>query len=71
MAYRQQGLPPPAMGATFVPGGYDDFYMPNPGPELVSPAPQRLVCFPSHAQPGILALHLVYGLVASVLTDIS
>ena len=29
------------MSATFVPGGYDDFYMPAPGPELVAPAPQK------------------------------
>ena len=30
------------LGATFVPGGADDFYMPN---EVVSPAPQRSVSF--------------------------
>lgn len=35
--------PQPQLGATFVPGGYDDFYMPAPDPELISPAPQRLV----------------------------
>lgn len=43
MAYHQEGQQPPAMSATFVPGGYDDFYMPAPGPELISPAPQRWV----------------------------
>ena len=43
MAYPQQGPGGPAMSATFVPGGYDDFYMPNPGPELVAPAPQKYV----------------------------
>ncbi|KAL2024737.1 hypothetical protein VTK56DRAFT_5558 [Thermocarpiscus australiensis] len=29
----------PQLGATFVPGGYDDYYM----PEVVSPAPQRVM----------------------------
>ena len=29
----------PQLGATFTPGGMDDFYM----PEVVSPAPQRYV----------------------------
>lgn len=29
----------PKLGATFTPGGLDDFYM----PEVVSPAPQRYV----------------------------
>lgn len=33
--HRQQAQ----LGATFYPGGTDDFYM----PEVVSPAPQRLV----------------------------
>ena len=27
----------PQFGATFVPGGYDDYYM----PEVIAPAPQR------------------------------
>lgn len=27
----------PTLGATFVPGGYDDYFM----PEVVAPAPQR------------------------------
>jgi hypothetical protein len=29
----------PQVGATFYPGGVDDFYM----PEVISPAPQRYV----------------------------
>jgi len=30
------------IGATFVPGGFDDeYYMPPPRPELVAPEPQR------------------------------
>ncbi|CAO2656319.1 Nn.00g051220.m01.CDS01 [Neocucurbitaria sp. VM-36] len=39
MSY-QQGHP--QLGATFVPGGFDDYYMPAPSPEVISPAPQRL-----------------------------
>jgi hypothetical protein len=35
----------PHLGATFVPGGFDDYYMPAPAPELVSPSPQRYVKF--------------------------
>ncbi|USP73192.1 hypothetical protein yc1106_00466 [Curvularia clavata] len=31
----------PQLGATFVPGGVDDYYMPAPSPEVISPAPQR------------------------------
>ncbi|KAJ4365783.1 hypothetical protein N0V83_008404 [Neocucurbitaria cava] len=38
MSY-QQGHP--QLGATFVPGGFDDYYMPAPSPEVISPAPQR------------------------------
>ncbi|KAK5126318.1 hypothetical protein LTR85_010554 [Meristemomyces frigidus] len=30
------------LGATFVPGGFDDYYMPPPAPELVAPEPQRI-----------------------------
>ncbi|KAL5598516.1 uncharacterized protein BROUX77_006350 [Berkeleyomyces rouxiae] len=30
----------PSLGATFVPGGFDDFYMP---PEVVAPSPQRIM----------------------------
>lgn len=29
----------PAFGATFVPGGFDDYYM----PEVIAPSPQRWV----------------------------
>jgi hypothetical protein len=29
----------PELGATFVPGGFDDYYM----PEVVAPSPQRYV----------------------------
>ena len=29
----------PQLGATFVPGGFDDYYM----PEVVAPSPQRYV----------------------------
>lgn len=35
----QQGQRP-NLGATFYPGGVDDFYM----PEVISPAPQRYAC---------------------------
>jgi hypothetical protein len=42
MSYRQ-GPPQPQLGATFVPGGFDDYYMPAPSPEVISPAPQRFV----------------------------
>ncbi|KAF2265316.1 HCP-like protein [Lojkania enalia] len=40
MSY-QQG--PPQLGATFIPGGFDDYYMPAPSPEVISPAPQRIM----------------------------
>ncbi|KAH7394047.1 hypothetical protein DE146DRAFT_757523 [Phaeosphaeria sp. MPI-PUGE-AT-0046c] len=40
MSY-QQGQP--SLGATFVPGGYDDYYMPGPSPDVISPAPQRIM----------------------------
>ncbi|KAF1362511.1 HCP-like protein [Lizonia empirigonia] len=33
----------PQLGATFVPGGFDDYYMPAPSPEVISPAPQRIM----------------------------
>lgn len=42
MSY-QQGQPQPQLGATFVPGGFDDYYMPAPSPEVISPAPQRIM----------------------------
>jgi hypothetical protein len=32
-------MAPPQLGATFVPGGFDDYYM----PEVVAPSPQRYV----------------------------
>lgn len=32
----------PQLGATFTPGGSDDFYM----PEVISPSPQRFVGTP-------------------------
>lgn len=42
MTYQQRPEPqPPQLGATFVPGGFDDYYMPAPQLELVSPSPQR------------------------------
>jgi hypothetical protein len=46
MTYQQQqghgqGQGPGGMSATFVPGGFDDFYMPATGPELMAPAPQK------------------------------
>ncbi|OAL46050.1 HCP-like protein [Pyrenochaeta sp. DS3sAY3a] len=40
MSY-QQGHP--QLGATFIPGGFDDYYMPAPSPEVISPAPQRIM----------------------------
>ena len=49
MAYHQQQQGP-NLSATFVPGGYDDFYMPAPGPELVAPAPQKYAYFPYNLQ---------------------
>nr|OQO16176.1 hypothetical protein B0A51_15616 [Rachicladosporium sp. CCFEE 5018] len=39
MAYQYQQSS--SMSATFVPGGFDDFYQPPPPPELVAPEPQR------------------------------
>jgi hypothetical protein len=36
----------PQLGATFVPGGFDDYYMPAPATEVISPAPQRFVLRP-------------------------
>ncbi|KAF2129938.1 HCP-like protein [Dothidotthia symphoricarpi CBS 119687] len=40
MSYQQNN---PHLGATFYPGGFDDYYMPGPAPELISPAPQRIM----------------------------
>ncbi|KAF2751633.1 chitin synthase regulator 3 [Sporormia fimetaria CBS 119925] len=42
MSYNQ-GAPQPKLGATFVPGGFDDYYMPVGSPEVISPAPQRIM----------------------------
>ncbi|KAF1977171.1 HCP-like protein [Bimuria novae-zelandiae CBS 107.79] len=56
MSYQQSQ---PQLGATFVPGGYDDFYMPAPDPELISPAPQRLMPeVPENMQENIAHLEL-------------
>ncbi|CZR57627.1 related to SKT5 protein [Phialocephala subalpina] len=45
----------PQLGATFVPSGYDDFYM----PEVVSPTPQRIMPeVPSNMQEGLAHLEL-------------
>jgi len=41
MSYGNPEAQHPHLGATFVPGGFDDYYMPAPQPELVSPSPQR------------------------------
>ncbi|KAI4142811.1 MAG: hypothetical protein LQ341_003103 [Variospora aurantia] len=47
---------PPQLGATFLPGGMDDFYM----PEVVSPAPQRVIPeMPDNLQENIARLELV------------
>ncbi|KAJ9658923.1 hypothetical protein H2201_007573 [Coniosporium apollinis] len=47
------------LGATFVPGGFDDYYMPAPALELVSPAPQRIMPeVPEQIQDGIQHLEL-------------
>ncbi|KAL6721204.1 hypothetical protein ACLMJK_000306 [Lecanora helva] len=46
---------PPQLGATFTPGGFDDFYM----PEVISPAPQRVTPeVPEKIQDGIAHLEL-------------
>ncbi|KEZ45468.1 hypothetical protein SAPIO_CDS1783 [Scedosporium apiospermum] len=36
---RTDSLEPPQLGATFVPGGFDDYYM----PEVYAPSPQRIM----------------------------
>ncbi|KAF2144570.1 uncharacterized protein K452DRAFT_143788 [Aplosporella prunicola CBS 121167] len=41
MSYQQYPQHNYGLGATFVPGGTDDYYMPTP--ELVAPAPQRVM----------------------------
>ncbi|KAF2685761.1 HCP-like protein [Lentithecium fluviatile CBS 122367] len=56
MSY-QQGQP--QLGATFVPGGFDDYYMPAPSPEVISPAPQRIMPeVPENMQENIAHLEL-------------
>lgn len=42
---QRQKMSQPQLGATFVPGGADDFYIPAKSPDVVSPAPKRLVIF--------------------------
>ncbi|KAL9005027.1 MAG: hypothetical protein Q9188_002176 [Gyalolechia gomerana] len=49
------GQRPPQLGATFLPGGIDDFYM----PEVVSPAPKRVMPeVPDHIQDNLARLEL-------------
>ncbi|RAR04662.1 f-box domain-containing protein [Stemphylium lycopersici] len=49
----------PQLGATFVPGGFDDYYMPAPSPEVISPAPQRIMPeVPENMQENIAQLEL-------------
>ncbi|OCK78563.1 hypothetical protein K432DRAFT_406358 [Lepidopterella palustris CBS 459.81] len=56
MSY-QQGQP--QLGATFIPGGFDDYYMPAPSPEVISPAPQRIMPeVPENMQENIAHLEL-------------
>ncbi|ORY15812.1 hypothetical protein BCR34DRAFT_152906 [Clohesyomyces aquaticus] len=56
MSY-QQGQP--QLGATFVPGGFDDYYMPAPATEVISPAPQRIMPeVPENMQENIAHLEL-------------
>ncbi|KAF1843907.1 HCP-like protein [Cucurbitaria berberidis CBS 394.84] len=53
----QQGHP--QLGATFIPGGFDDYYMPAPSPEVISPAPQRIMPeVPENMQENIAYLEL-------------
>jgi TPR repeat protein len=53
--YQQQQQQRPQLGATFYPGGSDDFNM----PELISPAPQRIMPeVPSNMQEGLANLEL-------------
>ncbi|KAK4994255.1 hypothetical protein LTR66_005666, partial [Elasticomyces elasticus] len=47
------------LSATFVPGGYDDYYEPPPPLELHAPAPQRMMSeLPGQIQDGIANLEL-------------
>jgi len=54
----RNGQQPPMLGATFIPGGFDDFYLPAP-PDVVSPAPQRIMPeVPEQIQENIAHLEL-------------
>ncbi|KAK4696750.1 26S proteasome regulatory subunit, ATPase 3, interacting protein, partial [Lecanoromycetidae sp. Uapishka_2] len=54
----QQGLRQPQLGATFYPGGVDDFYM----PEVISPSPQRITPeVPGNIQNSLTHLELDAG----------
>ncbi|KAK3062420.1 hypothetical protein LTS18_004084, partial [Coniosporium uncinatum] len=56
MAYNQGN---PQLGATFVPGGFDDYYLPAPPPDVISPFPQRITPeVPQQIQDGIAHLEL-------------
>lgn len=56
MSYQQN---PPQLGATFIPGGFDDYYMPAPSPDVISPAPQRIMPeVPENMQENIAHLEL-------------
>ncbi|KAF2641414.1 HCP-like protein [Massarina eburnea CBS 473.64] len=55
MSYHQGG---PPLGATFIPGGLDDYYMPSQ-PEVLHPAPQRIMPeVPENMQENIAHLEL-------------
>ncbi|KAJ2983024.1 hypothetical protein NQ176_g982 [Zarea fungicola] len=55
-------MPPPELGATFVPGGFDDYYM----PEVVAPSPQRVTPqVPQSMQDDVHRLELEAGDVQS------
>ncbi|KAF1956636.1 HCP-like protein [Byssothecium circinans] len=58
MSYNQGGQPP-QLGATFTPGGFDDYYMPQQAPEVQHPLPQRIMPeVPEHMQENIAHLEL-------------
>ncbi|KAF2096524.1 HCP-like protein [Rhizodiscina lignyota] len=51
--------PQPELGAVYTPGGFDDYYLPAPPAEVISPAPQRLMPeVPGQIQDGIAHLEL-------------
>ncbi|KAF2707371.1 hypothetical protein K504DRAFT_436885 [Pleomassaria siparia CBS 279.74] len=60
MSYYQHGQP--SLGATFYPGGQDDYYLPGSSPEVISPAPQRFAWImpevPENMQENIAHLEL-------------